>query len=77
MAEVWSDWSYCAIVGTTRRQDLLDEKKKDPLVDVTNPEVIKIWGTCCARPRQNGTYINGGCPDCLLKIRMNLEELWK
>lgn len=65
-------WSICLAADWPRKvevEDVLAEKRVRVLPD----EAIKLTQMCQRRRMMDGAYLNGACPECPMKHRLNLE----
>ncbi|MFA5894958.1 MAG: hypothetical protein WC851_04230 [Candidatus Shapirobacteria bacterium] len=67
-------WSICLAADWPRiveAEDVLAERR----VSVPPNQAIEIAKMCERRRTMDGTYLNGTCPGCPMKMRLNLECL--
>lgn len=65
-------WSICLAADWPRMvdtEDVLAEKR----VTVPPEQAIGIAKMCQRRRTMDGAYLNGACPECPMKHRLNLE----
>jgi len=67
-------WSICLAAEWPKiveAEDVLSEKR----VTLPPNEAIALAQMCQKRRKMDGVYLNGACPDCPMKMRLNLECL--
>lgn len=67
------EWSVCLAAGLPRKV-YFEDKPEDRRLNFDDPEVRKTVGSCQKRTRVK-PYLNGECPGCPCKMRLDLEKM--